>query len=174
MAPSLVPPVEPIKVLATAIQQQLGLPDGSVMLGLENWPIPDTPGLYVSLSYGPQIVIGNNNYDGVDDAGNYAEFQEAVMLHEVEVDVMSFDSSARTQKEAVLWALQSYEAQSLMEQYQMRIAATPGAFVAVEDLEETKQLNRYRLTIAVYAIHRNVKEMPYFDSLQPVRLVENP
>lgn len=169
-----IPPVEPIKVLAMILQAELVLADGHIMIGLENWAIPKDTGLYVALFYGPEQVIGNNEYNGVDEHGAYAQVNEAIMLHQVDVDIMSFDSSARTRKEEVLWALKSYEAISLMEQYQMRFASTPGAFVPVQTLEETKQLNRYRITVGVNAIWRQTKTTPFYDSLQEVKLVENP
>lgn len=156
------------------LQAEMGLEDGQIMLGLENWQIPKNTGLYVSLLYGPDQVVGNNNYNGLNALGAFTEIQDAVMLHQIDIDIMSFDSSARLRKEAVLWALQSYTAQSLMEAYQMRLASTPGAFIPVQTMEETKQLNRFHITIAVNAVHRNVKMTPFYDSLQPVDLVENP
>lgn len=174
MASNLIPSVEPIKVVAMILQSEMGLNDGQIMLGLENWEIPKNTGLYIALLYGPEQVVGNNNYNSVDSQGAFSEVQDAVMLHEIDIDVMSFDSSARTRKEAVLWAIQSYYAQSLMELYQMRLAATPGSFTPILTMEETKQLNRFKITITVNALHRNVKTSPFYDSLQPVDLVENP
>lgn len=169
-----VPKAEPIKVVAAILKQEMGLDDGQIMLGLENWGIPKNKGLYVALYYGSELVVGNNNYNETDQQGNFNEVQDAVMLHQIEIDLMSFDSSARLRKEAVLWAVQSYTAQSAMEQYQMRLAATPGSFIQVASLEETKQLNRFKLTILVNALHRNIKTTPYYDSLQPVELYVNP
>lgn len=174
MASSLIPPVEPIKVLGMALQDEMGLVAGQIMLGLENWKIPENTGLYVALLYGPDQVVGNNNYNGTDVQGNFNEVQDVVMLHQIDIDVMSFDASARLRKEEVLQAIQSYRAQELMEKYQMRFASTPGSFLPVQTMEETKQLNRFRLSIAVNALHRKVKTTPFYDSIQDVDLVENP
>lgn len=174
MADELIPPVEPIKVLAMVLQAEMGLADGSVMLGLENWVIPKEKGLYVSLLYGTETVIGSNNFNGLNSVGAFTEIQDVIMLHQVDIDIMSFDLSARLRKEEVIQALQSFAAQELMEKYQMRLAMTPGAFLPVQTLEETKQLNRFHITIAVNALHRKVKVTPFFDSIGPVELVENP
>lgn len=171
MSNTTVPAVEPIKVLGMVLQQEMGLSAGQIMLGLENWAIPKNTGLYVALLYGPDTTIGNTNYNSIDAQGGYTEVQSAIMLHSIDIQVMSFDSSARERKEAVLWAIQSYTAQQLMEQYQMRLAATPGSFIPVVTDEQTKQLNRFHITIAVNALHQNVKTTPYYDSLQPVKLV---
>lgn len=167
----LIPAVEPIKVLGKAIQQELSLPTGQIMLGLENFEIPKNTGLYVALTYGVEQVIGSVNSNGTDLQGNYQEIQAVSMLHQVEVDIMSFDDSARLQKEEVVMALNSYNAQQLMEQYSMRISPIPTSFIAVPSLEPSKQLFRYRFTVSVYALHQRVLVTPYYDTLQTVKLV---
>ena len=164
------PAVEPIKVLAGILQNQMALGAGQIMLGFENWEIPETPGLYVYLAYGSEQVIGNNNTSALDSEGNFVEVQQCVMLHQVVIDVLSFDSSARLRKEGVLWALASQYAQNEMELNGMRIASTPGSFTTITSPEPSKQLNRFQLGIEVYAMHQNDVAAPYFDSLQPVAL----
>lgn len=165
--------VEPIKVLGDAVQQSLGLEDGSVMLGLENYKIPKTAGLYIALLYGPSITIGNSKTYDTDAQGNYYEIQDTATLHEISIDMMSFDASARTRQQEILFAVTSDYAAGLMEKNTMRFATTPGSFVPIPDIEETKQLNRFRVTFTVNALHRKVTATPYYDSLQPVKLVEN-
>lgn len=166
-----IPSLEPIKVLASIIQTELGLPDGFVMLGFENFPIPETLGLFVALTYGVEQVVGTANQNGVDSGGNYQEVQDVSMLHQVEIDIMSFDSSARLRKEEVVMALSSYNAQQLMEENSMRIAQIPSSFITVTAPEPSKQLNRYRFTVSVYALHQRILATPYYDSIGTVRLV---
>ena len=169
------PAVEPIKVLAMAIQNQMGIPDGQIMLGLENWSIPSTDtGLYIALFYGPDQYVGNNNTNGVDANGNYEEIQSAILLHDITIDIMSFDSSARVQKEEVMQALQSSYALSLMEKYQMRFARTPASVTPVPNLEPSKMLNRFQISVLLNAIHTKVLTAAYFDSLQTVQLTVQP
>ncbi len=165
---------EPIKILASIIQTELGLPNGQVMLGLENFPIAPVLGLYVALEYGSEQVVGSVNSNGTDAQGNFQEIQSVSMMHTIEIDCMSFDDSARLRKEEVVMSFSSYNAQQLMEKNQVRIGSIPTSFLAIPSPEPTKQLNRYRFTIAVYALHQRVLMTPYYDSLQPVRLVENP
>ena len=169
-----IPALEPVKVVALLLQDQLGLKDGQIMLSYENWEVPENPGLYVALSYGVETVIGNNNFNSVDDEGNYVEVQACTMMHQVVVDLMSFDSSARQQKEAFLWAFASEYAQSLMNKYSMRLATTPGSFTTVTAPEPSKQLNRFQITVEIYALHQNAVTAAYFTELQTVQLVENP
>jgi hypothetical protein len=168
------PSIEPIKAVGQVLMSELSLTAGQIMLGLENWVVPKDRGMYIALFYGTEEVVGNNNGVDVDSAGNFVEVQESVMLHHIDLDVMSFDSSARTGKEKVLWALGSQAAQAAMEKYGMRFATTPSSFVPVPSLETTKWLNRFRSTFAVNALHRNSKIVPYYDSLATPKLVINP
>lgn len=171
---SKIPAIEPIKVIAKVLQTELNLVDGQVMLGLTNWEIPNTPGLYIALFYGPEQVIGNNSINSVDDQGNYIQINDVIMLHTIDIDIMSFDESARTRKEEVLMVLQSYTANQAMESNSMRFASTPGSFISVDDLEPSKQLNRFKLSILVNALHQQTKGVPYYDTIGPVGLVVDP
>lgn len=169
------PAQEPIKVLAMAIQNQMGIPDGQIMLGLENWAIPSTDtGLYIALFYGADQWVGNNNYNSADLNGNYQEVQSAILLHDITIDIMSFDSSARVQKEGVMQALQSSYALSLMEKYEMRFARTPASVTPVPNLESAKMLNRFQISVLMNAIHTTILTADYFDALQKVKLTVQP
>jgi hypothetical protein len=156
------------------IMQEMGLDEKHCVMGLENWPLPDDTGLYVSLTYGSETVVGNSNYSGTDSDGNFTEVQDCAMLHGIEVDVLSFGIAARLQKEEVVQALASQYSQNLQELYNMRIANTPTSFTAISEVEPAKQLNRFRLTVLVNAIHRRVVTAGFFDSIQPVKLTEQP
>lgn len=158
----LSPIKEPIKVLGEVIQAELELADGAIMLGLENWAIPKDKGIYVALLYGPDKVIGNNNTSREED-GVFLEVQETAMLHEIIVDLMSFDKSARERKEEVIMAFNSTRAQVAMEAAGMRFGSLPRDFTAVPDLEPAKLLNRFRATVSVYALHVRTRPQPYFD-----------
>ena len=174
MANNPIPRLEPIKVLASIIQVELGLEAKQVLLSFENFPIPETLGLFVALAYGVEEVVGASDQNGLDLEGNFTEVQSVAMLHHVEIDIMSFDSSARLRKEEVVMALNSYNAQESMEVNSMRIAAITTSFNTIQSLEPSKQLNRYRFTVSVYALHQKVLLTPFYDSISPVELVENP
>jgi hypothetical protein len=164
---------EPIKVVAMALQAQLGLDEKHIMLGLENWSIPNDKGLYVSLLYGPEQIVSNTQQNSVDSNDAYVEVQSSVMLHTIEVDIMSYDSSARTNKEQVLWACTSYQAKQLMGQYQMKLWGMPSVMIPVGSLEPAKQLNRFRFSITIQALHQNEQVTPYYDTITKVGLTEN-
>lgn len=161
------PVIEPIKAIANILQAELGLANGQIMIGLENWVIPKNEGMYIALYYGNEEVIANYNGSSLNELSEFVEVQEAVMLHHIMIDVMSFDSSARIGKEKVVWALGSIAAQQAMEVYGMSFATTPSPFSSVPSLEETKWLNRFQSIFAVNALHRNVKPAEYYDTFDP-------
>ena len=144
------------------------------MIGLENYKIPANPGLYIALLYGPDTTIGNNSRYDTDQNGAYYQVQEAAKLHDITLDVMSFDAAARVRQQEVIFAMTSDYAVALMEENSMRFASTPSTFLPVPSLEETKYLNRFRVTFAVNAIHRKATLVPYYDSLhEPVQITTN-
>lgn len=156
---------EPIKVVADILQKEMSLPDGQIMLGYEKWNIPPTPGLYVVLVYIGGKAIGSTSYftsEGNDPA-KQLEHQEVAMRHVVQIDLLSFDGSARARKEEVLMALRSFYSQGQQEKYAMSIARIPSEFVDASTLEETKILNRFTLTVPVTALHTKVKAADFYN-----------
>lgn len=157
---------EPIKVIADILAAELAIPEGRIMLSNEEWDIEPTPGLYVALSDVAEKILASNNYPVVDDADDLFETQEVVALHDIQIDLMSFDDSARTQKEQVVAALHSVTAQQAMESNLMQVARIPSGFTNTSSLEESKWLNRYTVTVSVQALHQFVKTPPYYDTFR--------
>lgn len=154
---------EPILVLADILQQQLGLADDAVVLAYEKNIIPRATGLYVSLDYvGPsKCICSANDFDPETNA----EIQSATFSHLVQVDLLSYDASARRRKEEAAMALNSIFAVQMMEKYTMQIARNPSPFLDASSLEPTKRLNRFITSVQMFAVHRKVlANAPYFDS----------
>lgn len=153
---------EPILVLADVLQNQLGLSDDAVVLAYEKNVIPRTTGLYVSLDYvGPsKCICSANDFD----PSTIEEIQSATYSHLIQVDLLSYDASARRRKEEAAMALNSIYAVQQMEKYTMQIARNPSPFVDASSLEPTKRLNRFITSVQMFAVHRKVlPNAPYFD-----------
>ena len=157
---------EPIKVLADILSSKFGLSPGQIMLSFEEWNIPKTRGLYFALSYISEKVIANNNYTGADVNGGFTETQQVVVQHDIQIDVMSFDDSARLQKEQVIVALRSVAAQQGMEENNIRIARIPSGLSNTSSLEESKIMNRYSITVRLTALHTFRNAPPYYNTFQ--------
>lgn len=161
---------EPILVVADILQRGLTLPDDAVVLAYEKNIIPHTTGLYVSLDYvGPSKCIANvNDLDPVNDS----EIQSSTFSHLIQMDLLSYDASARRRKEEAAMALASIYAVQQMEKYAMSIARNPSPFVDASSLEPTKRLNRFISSIVVFAVHRKVvPNAPVFETF-PGELTE--
>ncbi len=145
---------EPILVVADILQRGLGLADDAVVLAYEKNIIPKFNGLYVSLDYvGPAKCIGNvNDVDPVNDD----EIQSCTYSHLIQMDLLSYDASARRRFAEATMAIASIYAVQQMDKYSMSIARNPSAFIDASSLEPTKRLNRFISTLVVFAVHRKV------------------
>lgn len=167
---SPVPAREPIKILADILKAEMGIADGQLMLGLENWKIPENTGLYVALFYGPDAVVGaNNDFDTTTNE----EVQTVAMLHTISIDAMSFDESARTRKQEIVMALNSVFGQNLLSKNFMQINQLPQSFQPLLELEDSKQLNKYRITFAMNALYQKIKPVDYYDDFPDASVVTN-
>lgn len=145
---------EPILVVADILQQGLGLADDAVALSYQKNILPKSNGLYVSLRYvGPAKCIANVNEF---DAATEDEIQSCSYSNLVQMDLLSYDASARRRKEEATMAIASIYAVQQMEKYAMSIARNPSPWVDASSLEPTKRLNRFISTLTVFSVHRKV------------------
>ncbi len=160
---------EPIKVLADILQTCLGLADDAVVVAYEKNVVPKTSGLYISVdAVGPDKTIGNVNE--LDGDGNEIRSRSYSQL--AQIDLISYDASARRRKGEAVMALASIYAVQQMELYCMSFARNPSPFVDASSLEPTKRLNRFISSVVVFAVERLVvPNAPDFTSF-PGQLTE--
>lgn len=165
---------EAVKVIGDILASELDLrttgETAQIMLTNERFNIPPTNELYIALSYISGKPIANNNYF---DGNTAIETQAVVMLYQIQIDIMSFDATARTRKEEVYQALRSIFAQAQMETNNMQVARMPLAFTDASSLEESKMLNRYTMTIAVSALLIKQKSVDSTFDAFPFDFIEN-
>jgi hypothetical protein len=102
-----------------------------------------------------------------------SEKQDTVMLYEIQIDILSFDGSARTENVHVYQAMASFYAQQAMEANNMQIARMPSGFVDASSLEESKLLNRYTMNIGVTALISRTKAVEYYDQFPTPEVTAN-
>jgi hypothetical protein len=153
---------EAAKIIADILVAQLGLLPGQIMLTNQKWFIPENQGLYVAVSYVSGKVIGNTNFSIPTDAG-MQEVQQLVMLYEIQIDLMSYDDSARVMKELAYMGLLSVSSEKIQEQYNVQVARMPSGFQDVSMLEESGRLNRYTALVSVTQLIQNTNNnVPYY------------
>jgi len=156
---------EIIKVLGDILKNQMGLRDDQIMLAYSKFDIPEKPDLYIALSYISGKAIGNSSHF---DTNTNREQIDTTMHDIIQVDIMSFDSSARTRKEEVIAALVSIFSLQQQEKYNFEIGRIPGEFINASSLEETKFLNRFTISVAVTSLSRIERFPSYYDKFQNV------
>jgi hypothetical protein len=166
---------EVVKVIAGILAHEMDLANGQIMLTNERYNIPETEGLYMAVSYLSAKPIGNVDVSISNGAGptdGMTEKQSVTMFYQVQIDLMSFDSSARTRKEEVFMALRSLYAEAQMELNTMQIAAQPVGFTDISSLEETKYLNRYAVTVNVTALVTKQKAVTDYYNTFPAQFTD--
>jgi hypothetical protein len=152
---------DPIKVVADILAHELPLDAGYIMLNGEKWNIPKDDSIFIALSYiGPNKIIGNSNE--MDTSQN--EVQNVTVQDVIQIDMMSFGTSARSRKHEISMALGSMYSQRIQEQYQCQIARQPSPMIDTSSLEGTEMLKRYTTTIAVTALFTKTKAAEYFET----------
>lgn len=155
--------VEPIKVVADILQKEMLLAKGQIMLAYQQYEIPKVPGLYVALDYLSSKPISANNTILPSPTG-MDEIQSVTMRHIIQIDILSFNSEARTRKEEILMALSSVYSQAQQAANSLQIARLSSEFTNTASLEDTKILNRFTISIAVTAVHNKIKgTADYYD-----------
>lgn len=154
---------EPVKVLADIIQTFMDLEDGQVVLAYQKFTIP-TDGLLVVLTSVNDQEISRDSFLRANDAGGQDEVNQIVMLHEVQVDILSFDNAARTRRLEIPMAIGSFYSEQEQEANSLQIARNMIPMQDTSFLEVTKYLSRYTTRIRMTALTELVKSnAEYYD-----------
>lgn len=178
---------EVAKLVADVLQAEMVLDDAHCVLGNQKWDIPADKELFVAIFDQAGPVIGTANFFDADPASSTLgkEIQQSAVMHDVRIEIMSFDASARLRKEEVSLALASIFSQQLQSKYRVQIARaqTP---VDASDTEVTGRLQKFVVHVNVTALHQKVKDErtgTYYDKFngatvdgtaKPPRIVEQP
>ena len=163
-APRVIPSTitrEPAKFVADVLQEEMDLDDAHCLLGDSEWHIPADKELFVAVFDGGGPVISTVNFLDADATSTTygKEIQQSTILHDIRIEIMSFDADARLRKEEVGMAMASMFAQQEAERYRMGLgrAQVP---VNATDSEPTGRLLKYVTHINVTALHQKVKDPP--------------
>lgn len=151
---------EVIKIIGDILKEQMQLREDQIMLAYSKYDIPANADLFISLSYLSGKAIGNVSY--FDPETNH-ETLTTTMNDLIQIDIMSFDSSARQRKEEVIASLNSIYSQQQQDTYNFQIGRIPSEFINVSSLEETKFLNRFTISVAVTSLSTITRYPDYYD-----------
>lgn len=162
-------------VLADLIQSELGLPKGVVALYNQKRTVPTKTGLWIDVA-----ILGQHPFSATTRTVNDPTQIDLVGIQTVaqrelyQIDVMSYDGSARQSLVRITMAFSGIAAQQACEQNAMKLASIPLSFVDVSAVEGSQMLNRFAGTVAVIRSYSYTKTVPTFTSFEvPPRIHVN-
>lgn len=158
---------EVAKIIADILQAEMVLNDAHCLLGDQKWDIPADKELFVVVFDQSAPPIGAATHLDTDAASSTfgKEVQQSTVLHDVRVEIMSYDADARLRKEEVGLALNSILAQQLSEKYGIQIGRAQSP-VNASETEVTGRLQKFVVHVNVTALHQKAKTPPgagYYD-----------
>jgi hypothetical protein len=149
---------EVAKLVADVMVAELGLDAAHCLLGDQKWDIPTDKKLFLVVFDDAGPTIGASNFIDTDEtsATYLSEIQQSAVMHDVRIEMMSYDNEARVRKEEPGLALASIFSQQLQEQYRVQIGRAQKP-VNASDTEVTGRLFKYVTHVNVTALHQKVK-----------------
>lgn len=158
---------EVAKVIADVLGAEMALDQAHCLLGDQKWNIPADKALFVVVFDQGGPTVGASNFLDTDATSDTygLEVQQSSVLHDIRIELMSYDSEARIRKEEPGLALSSIAAQQAEGLYLVQIgrAQTP---VDASETEVSGRLLKFVTHVNVTALHQKVKTPPgsgYFD-----------
>lgn len=163
-------------LLAQIIQTDMGLANGIVTIYNQKRRLPPAKaGFNIDIA-----IIGDRPF-GVNsrfaDPGEDLDLDEKLTINQqeiVQIDIFSYDDSARLNRIGIVFALASITAQQVSELYGFQIGRIPPSFVDVSEVEASKRLNRYALTFNVLRAYERTKTAATFAEFQTPEIFTNP
>ncbi len=163
-------------VLAELIQTQMDLPDNIVAIYNQRRQLPAQEGLWIDVAVLGERVFGMSNRTHNDpETNDLIEVQGINTQEQIQIDIMSKDSSARLRRVEIIFALTGIAAQQAQERHSLRIANLPTSFVDLSEIEAAARLNRYAITFNVLSFHEMSRRIVPFQFFQiPPAITVNP
>ena len=151
-----------VSIVRDIIKDQLSLSDDQIWIYNQRVKIPDTKGLFISISrLGSKVYANNSSYVGTDNSLD--EKQYVANLETITIDLISEDTSAIEYYPDVLMALRSTKSQSIAETYGMRFDSIPFSTSDLSSPEGASMIYRINITFPVYRTYYVSNSVDYYD-----------
>ena len=168
---------ETVKLLCELLQDQMDPPSDVIQIYNQDRRLPPAKGYFIDVAILNARPFAVNKKYVVDPATtNLVERQTINEQEMIQIDIFSWDDSARLHKLDIIFALNSIAAQQLAEQWAFKIGRIPSSFVDASEVEASKRLNRYAITFSVLRGYQKLNYAPTFTVFQnpPQKLLVNP
>ena len=161
------------KIIVDILTHELELNPNNIWIYSQNRKLP-TNGteLYCSVGCTMSKVISAKSIFNPDEQ---TEDMEVIERCSVQIDLMSIapNNEARDRRQEVIMALNSFYAQRLMEQYQVRIFEIPSSVANTGTTYGGSEVNRYSCVFRCFIATRKSKESDYYTYFRTDLLSEN-
>jgi len=161
--------MNPNKLLATIIEEEMNLNNGRVVLYDQNFKAPKDRGLFIVISTGSdQIIANTNKFDTVTNE----QVQKISKNTTYWVEITSRNMEAAERRHEVLMAINSNYSIQQMEKNNVKIFRTN----TIQDLsfiDGSSSLHRYRIPVIINNMSEKRSVTDYFDNFQTVEVESN-
>jgi hypothetical protein len=154
--------MEIIKLVADIIKVEMDIPNERIMIYNQKWNLPNIQEMFIYLGYLADPIIASNRYYEDREDGFY-EVQTLQKMTSLSINVFSANDEARLRKEEIILALSSTYAQQRQEKYGFKVFRIPSGFTDISQVEASRMLNRYNITIDVINQVKKEKKVDYYD-----------
>lgn len=151
--------IEVEKIFVDIFRNQMGLASDQVLIGSENFKIPNDNRVYVFVRMVDATVYKSIVFMDQNDR----EQQEVSMREMIQVDIASSGRAARQRRVEIVMSLRSFYSQQQQENNNFRIFRIPSTFVNATEIEGPRQINRFTLVIPTFTWYNRTRDLPTFD-----------
>ena len=148
------------------IASEMDLPVNSVWVSDENKVIPNDNGLYVSVGLSDSQIMSSSAYlaeQTVDSVDSVVEINQVNARENIQIDIFSKSTDAKTRHWEVVAALQSFYAQQNQEKNNWKIARIPIQFLNTSSAEGGSMINRFTIAFSCLVWYRKQKTLTVLD-----------
>jgi hypothetical protein len=135
-----------------------------VVMYVENYKPPTTPGLYITVAHGAQTQIGANSWF---DTGTREDVNQIMVAQEFLINLSSVDRSAITRKEEVVASIVSQYSVQKQELNACRLN-WKGQVLDLSFIEESRAMKRFQITCVLIYQKEFRKTADYLEHFQEV------
>lgn len=156
---------EAIVIIRDIIKTELNLTNQQIWLFNQDFKIPDTSGLFITLESTSKIPFANNSrFVENDTQTGIDQRQYTNVTEQIDIDLFSKNRDAQTRQFEVFMAFDSYYSREQQEKYQFKIAKINQPFINISEVEGTGMLNRFKLSITALTWQRKISAVPFYDN----------
>ncbi len=158
---------ETCKLLCQLLQASMRPPKNAIQIYNQDRRLPAATGYFIDVAILNDRPFAVNKKFVVDPATTNLVEQQTINSQElIQIDIFSWDNSARLRKLDIVFALNSILAQQLAEKWAFKIGRIPASFVDASEVEGSKRLNRYAITITVLRGYTKTQSAETFTTFQ--------